>query len=198
MGRNTRRWRARRGIDPGAQSGYSLLELMSVIGIATILMTLGVPSYRYVTNSNRVSGEVNSLLGDLELARSAAIVQGQPVTVCPSSDGKTCSVSALAWQWGWIVFSDVNGNATKDAEDTILSVQSAFASASDTFLSDPGVYAVTFNREGFAANLPNTPTGHVTITLHAQPQNAQWTRCIQLSTIGMVTTERAQQGGECT
>ena len=47
--------------------------MMVVILIASILLAVGVPSYRYVTNSNRLSAEVNALLGDLQFARSEAI-----------------------------------------------------------------------------------------------------------------------------
>jgi type IV fimbrial biogenesis protein FimT len=56
-----------------AAYGYSLVELLSVISIGAILMTVGVPSYRYVSNSNRVTAEVNSLYLDLEVARSTAM-----------------------------------------------------------------------------------------------------------------------------
>ena len=41
--------------------GYTLIEMLSVISIAAIMTVLGVPSFRYVTNSNRVTAEVNQL-----------------------------------------------------------------------------------------------------------------------------------------
>ena len=44
-----------------AQHGLSMVELMVTISIVSILMAIGVPSYRYVTTSNRVSAEVNGL-----------------------------------------------------------------------------------------------------------------------------------------
>lgn len=177
--------------------GYSVVELMSVVSIAGILMGVGVPSFRYVTNSNRVTAEVNSLYFDLELARSRAQAMGLPVTVCPSTDGQTCAPSAEVWQSGWIIFSDSNGNGVVDSGDEVLMARAAFTSSTDTFLSSQGVYALTFNREGFAINLPGSSTGYTTITLHTQPQSPAWTRCIQVSTIGMLTTEHAQQGS-CT
>ncbi len=64
-------------------AGLTLVELMVVITIVAVLLALGVPSYRYVTSSNRVSSEVNALLGDLMFARSEAIKEGATVTVCP-------------------------------------------------------------------------------------------------------------------
>ena len=60
------------------------------IAIAAIVAMLGVPSFRYVTNSNRIAGEVNGLLGDLQFARAEAIKEGQNVTVCVSANGASC------------------------------------------------------------------------------------------------------------
>jgi Tfp pilus assembly protein FimT len=39
-----------------------MMVFMASVGI---LITLGVPSFRRVTNSNRMPSEVNSLLGDM-------------------------------------------------------------------------------------------------------------------------------------
>jgi len=166
---------------------------MSVVAIAVILLTVGVPSFRYVTNSNRVTAEVNSLYLDLELARSKALAMGAPVTVCPSTDGRTCAPSSQIWQSGWIIFSDSNGNGAVDSGDEVLMERAAFTSSTDTFLSSQGVSAVTFNREGFAINLPSSSAGYTTIKLHTRPQSPAWTRCIQVSIVGMLMTEHAQQ-----
>ena len=64
------------------EAGLTLIELLIVITLMAILMGIGVPSYRYVTTSNRMSTEVNSLLGDLQYARSEAAREGQFVAVC--------------------------------------------------------------------------------------------------------------------
>src|SRR5215472_3186299 len=95
------------------QRGFTLTELMVAVSIVAILLGIGVPSYRYITNSYRVSSEVNGLLGDLMYARSEAIKEGQDVTLCASADGATCSGST-AWNAGWIVFS----NAANAAQPT--------------------------------------------------------------------------------
>jgi type IV fimbrial biogenesis protein FimT len=170
--------------------------MLSVISIAAIMTVLGVPSFRYVTNSNRVTAEVNQLYWDMEFGRSAAIRTGLPVTLCPSTDGLNCAAQSQSWQTGWIVFSDVNGNGTVDAGDSILRVQTAFPTT-DTFVADQNIFAVTFNREGFALNLPGTPPGYITIALHTNPTNSDWTRCIQVTMVGMLTTEHTLQGA-CT
>ena len=94
-------------------AGFSLIELLTVITIVGILLGIATSSYKYVTNSNRVSSEINGLLADLQFARSEAVKEGQPVSVCVSTDGATCSGTAGAgWQTGWIVFSDFNGDGS--------------------------------------------------------------------------------------
>jgi type IV fimbrial biogenesis protein FimT len=169
------------------QLGFTLTEMMVVTAIVAILLSIGVPSFRYVTNSYRMSSEVNGLLGDLMYARSEAIKEGQSVTVCVSTDGATCT-GGVNWQRGWIAFSDPNANATVDPAEAVLRVQQAFTgTAPDTFVADNGVSAVTYNREGFAttaAGFPNT-----TITLHDSTANAAWTRCLWINPQGTLTTE---------
>jgi type IV fimbrial biogenesis protein FimT len=175
-----------------ASAGVTLIELLTVITIVAILAALGAPSYRYVTDSNRISGEVNGLLGDMQYARSEAIKEGQTVTVCssanPTAVAATCSGSN-SWQSGWIVFSDPNGNATVDANEPILRVQRPFA-LGDTFASTPGTSAVTFNREGFALGIVN----NVTVTLHAVVPSTGSTRCLQITIVGQLTTQTSGQG----
>ena len=178
------------GCDPSGMSGFTLLEVLTVITIVAVLMALGVPSYQYVTSANRISGEINALLGDMQYARSEAIKEGQTVSVCSSTNATTCSGST-AWQSGWIVFTDVNGTGAVDSpSDTILRVQRAFPMG-DTFNASGGNIFVIFNREGFAVNLQNPP---VTVTLHAAVPTSGSTRCLQITIVGQMKTETAGQG----
>jgi type IV fimbrial biogenesis protein FimT len=169
------------------QSGFNLTELVIVVAIVAILLSVGVPSYRYITNSYRMSSEVNGLLGDLMYARAEAIKEGQPVTVCVS-DGVNC-LGNTSWQNGWAVFSNPNGAANPPA-GLILRLQAQFTGpggVSDTFIASNGVSAVTYNREGFATTAVGFPA--TTITLHDQTANAVWTRCLLISAQGTLTTE---------
>lgn len=182
---------------PARQSvtGFTLVELIAVIAIVAILLTIGVPSYRDIQNSYRISSEVNGLVGDLQFARAQAIKEGQAVTACVSTDGTTCASNPSGWQQGWIVFNDVNNNQTVDtsAGDNILRVQQPFA-GTDTFKSDSGATAVTFNREGFALK----PSGGTTLVLHDATDNPVWTQCLNLSVIGMMTVTNHTQDPSCT
>jgi type IV fimbrial biogenesis protein FimT len=164
-------------------SGFTMVELMMTVAIGSIVLMLAVPSFRYVTNSNRIAAEVNGLLGDLQFARAEAIKEGRTVTVCVSTDGATCT-GGVAWQGGWIVFQDPTNLGVVDANETVLRIQKTF-SGTDTFASS-GITSVTFNREGYAAPIAN---GTI-FTLHDSTGNINWTRCLSINLVGQVSTGR--------
>ena len=182
---------------PKGQAGVTLIELLIVVILAAILMSIGVPSYRYVTTSNRTTTEINSLLGDLQYARSEAARQGQFVTVCvaqSTTSPYSCAASGTdTWQKGWIIFVDLNNDATVDANDPVLRVQNAYSSG-DTLVSSPATSAVTFNRDGFA-HLGNATT---TITLHDSTANSLYSRCLDVTQAGMMTTRNNTSTPSCT
>jgi type IV fimbrial biogenesis protein FimT len=167
--------------------GFTMVELATVMSIVAILMAIGVPSYRYVTTSNRMSSEINALLGDLQFARAEAIKEGQSVTVCATTDGSTCTTGGVAWQGGWLVFTDTNGNTTVDvATETILRVQKPLSNL-DTLQADNTIRAIMFNRAGFVSGLPLGGT----LTLHDSSSAAAYTRCLSFTIIGAMSTQRA-------
>jgi len=165
-------------------SGYTMMELAMVMAIVAILAAIAIPSFKFVTSSNRIASEVNGLLGDVQFARSQAVKEGQSVTLCSSSDGSNCT--STAWQLGWIVFLDTNGDKIHQVSEAIIRTQPAF-SGTDTFVATPAFYALTFNRMGYA------PTGSATainITLHDSTANTNWTRCVAVNPIGSAVTEK--------
>jgi len=177
------------------EAGFNLLELLITMSVAAILLTIAVPSFQYVTNSNRIAGEVNGLVGDLQFARAEAIKEGRTVTVCVSVDHATCANSS-AWQSGWIVFSDPTNVGVVDAGETILRTQKTFSS-SDSYLASNNVAAVTFNREGYAIGIANGTL----FTLHDSSNNSAWTRCLSIGLSGELTTEQVGgtvNGATCT
>jgi type IV fimbrial biogenesis protein FimT len=172
------------------QHGFTMIELIVVTSIVGILLAIGAPSYRYVTTANRVASEVNGLVGDLQFARAESIKQGLTVSVCSSTDGATCSGSST-WTNGWIVFTDVGTVGTVDAAtDVVLRVQGKLPS-NDSLAADNTINTVTFNREGFARNLPGT----VNITLHDSTSTPSYTRCVSITIVGALSTLHSGVGG---
>jgi len=145
-----------KSIPNAAYRGFTMTELVTVMAIVAILAAIAVPSFKYVTASNRIASEINGLLGDMQFARSEAVKEGQSVTVCASVAPYTqCtgSPAGSAWQNGWIVFLDANTNQKVDAGEAVLRIQPAF-SGTDAFVASTTAFsATTFNRMGYA------PTG---------------------------------------
>jgi type IV fimbrial biogenesis protein FimT len=169
------------------QTGFTLSEMLVVMAIVAILLGIGVPSYRSISNSYRMSAEVNSLLGDLMFARAEALKEGQSVTVCVSADGANCSGTAN-WQSGWLVYSNPAPAALNPPAGSILRIQIPFTgSTPDTFVAANNTSAVTYNREGFALGVAGT-----TLTLHDKTSSAFWTRCLLIAGPGLVSTATAQ------
>src|SRR5258707_3021385 len=88
------------------QFGFTMIELLIVITIGAILMAIAIPSYRYVTTSNRVAGEINGLLGDVRFARYEAIKEGLNVTICPTQTASdTTCYASTTWTGGGLLRS---------------------------------------------------------------------------------------------
>jgi len=167
-------------------AGYTMVEMVTVVCIAGILMAIAVPSFRYLTTANRITGEINGLLGDMQFARVEAIKEGSTVTVCPSANGTGCQNTA--WSNGWLVFSDLGNDQKVDPGDTIWRIQKPFTST-DVIANPGAVLSVTFNREGFAFGLG----GAATLELHDATNNQSFTRCLAVSNTGLLTTQTYNQ-----
>lgn len=174
--------------------GFTLLELMVVLAIAAILMAVAVPSFALLIQKNRLATQTNAFIGDLQFARAEAIKQGQPVTICASSDGSTC-LGTTTWGTGWIVFADPDNTKTRDTTkpaEAVLRTQARWTS-SDTFTASNSIAAISYSRDGFALGL----SGTITLAMRTNPANAQTTRCVTLSLVGRPQVV-SPNGSNCT
>ncbi len=173
-------------------NGLTLIEMAVTVSIVAIVAAISTPSFISFIQTNRVQSEVNSMVSSLQLARSEAIKRGQPVSVCPSSNGSSC-LGANRWSGGWLVFVDRDANGVVDTPANaadLLQYRSAWA-GTDTFVATPTATFVTYNRDGFAVNLPG---GAVTLALQTNPVSAAATRCIALNMVGRQTVQQSGVG----
>jgi prepilin-type N-terminal cleavage/methylation domain-containing protein len=63
------------------QRALSLIELLTVVAVAAILLTLAAPSFRDLILMQRLKGINALIVTDMQLARSEAASRGLPVTV---------------------------------------------------------------------------------------------------------------------
>ena len=165
-------------------AGFTMIELLMVMMIVGILAAIGTSSFKYVATSNRISTEINGLLGDMQFARSQAVKTGTTVTVCPSIDSQSCSGSTT-WTTGWIVFLDFNGDGAVQTGETVIRVQKSITP--DALIADPNFQYLIFNREGYGSNSLNA---WANLTLDSNPVNTQWRRCLAVSPVGALVIEK--------
>ena len=67
--------------------GYSLYELLMTLGLVTLIMTLGVPSFGAIVANQRLRVEVDALFHAIHLARKESIVRRRVMSLCPTRDG---------------------------------------------------------------------------------------------------------------
>jgi type IV fimbrial biogenesis protein FimT len=105
-------------------TGFTLIELMTVVAIIAIVMGIAAPSLRDLILNARMSAQANDLLADLALARSEAIKRNARVAICSSSSGDTCTGGTAlrpgAWEVGRIVFVDNNQNGLREPDEAVL------------------------------------------------------------------------------
>jgi type IV fimbrial biogenesis protein FimT len=69
------------------QHGFSLIETMVVVTIATIAATSAAPGMQDLLDTRRLDGLATTLAADLQLARNEAIARNQPVRLSWSAAG---------------------------------------------------------------------------------------------------------------
>ncbi len=100
--------------------GFTLQETLVALTIISLL-SVGTLAFGRLLRSTHATTQVNTLIANLYFARSEAIKRGQPVTLCKSDSGVACTEDS-AWQDGWIIITDDNGNGELDGDDRILRV----------------------------------------------------------------------------
>jgi len=113
------------------QYGMTLIELMVVVAILGILLAVGIPSMRNMTETEAVRGHVNTFFSTLRYARSEAIRNRAQVVICPSNNSESTSPSCSngindSWEKGWLVFVNRDGDTDYRYDlgtDTLLRVQ---------------------------------------------------------------------------
>lgn len=126
-------------------SGFTLLELLITVALISIVMAIAVPSMTTFTQNDRLTTNINTLIGHLAYARSEAVKRSQQVSICSSNNATTCTGGS--WQDGWIVYIDADGDNSFTAGEEVLRAQQALEGA-NTLTTAIGTQ-VTYDYRGF-------------------------------------------------
>src|SRR5688572_17076888 len=103
------------------QRGFTLMELMVVIGLVAVIMGFAIPNMGQFIRNNRMTAAVNDLLAGVYRARTEAIKGRSWVVLCatttPNAPVPACDGNPAQ---GWVVFADPNNNGQVDAGEAVV------------------------------------------------------------------------------
>ena len=167
-----------------SNSGFTLLELVIVVALISIVMAIAIPSMTTFTQNDRLTTNINTLIGHLALARSEAVKRSQQVSICVSNNTVACT--AGNWQDGWIVYIDADGSNTFTPGEEVLRAQQALDGA-NTLVTAIGSQ-VTYDYRGFVT------TASIGNFLLCDARSGPYGKTIRISTTGRV---RVEDGSTC-
>ena len=118
-----------------ASKGFSLIELMITLSIAVILLSIAIPSFKTMIDTQRLVSTASEFYAAINLTRAEAIKRGNRVNMI-ANDGTN-------WTSGWTVFIDSNDNLQVDAGETVIfthDVTSTNLTSLNTFTDTTSTY----------------------------------------------------------
>jgi len=163
-------------------SGFTLLELMATVALVGIVTAIAIPSMTTFAQNDRLTTNINTMVGHLAYARSEAVKRSQQVSLCISSNSTGCT--GTSWEEGWILYIDANGDGSFSEDipsgEVILSVKQQL-DGGNTLTPTNFTDQVTYDYRGFT-----TSTGSF---LLCDNRSGDFGKTITITTTGRVRFE---------
>lgn len=146
--------KAARGGASGRAAGFTIVELMITVAVASILLAIAIPSFNQMIISGRLTAQANEMVAAMTLARSEAIKRNANITFCRPNpnDATVCATARGEWQ-GWMIRTGA-GNVVRRGD--VNTFNGALVMTS-TLTSDQ----VVFGPDGLARTGGGTVSDHV-------------------------------------
>ncbi len=84
--------------------GFTLVEILVTIAVASVLLAVAVPSFNELVVSNRLTTQSNDMVAAINFARSEAIKRNRSISLCRtgSATATDCAAATATWEH-WIV-----------------------------------------------------------------------------------------------
>jgi type IV fimbrial biogenesis protein FimT len=113
--------------------GFTLLELLVVVGISGILLGVGLPAMGALIERNQFKAEVSAVHRAVELSRSMAVYRGEAISLCPLDNLGNCSDQ---WSNSLSIFADTDRSGSLDENEVIIKVLPALSGDSSNLMRD--------------------------------------------------------------
>ncbi len=100
------------------QTGFTLMELLMTVVIASILVSLAGPNFRTLIQNNKQVAHTNEFVTSMHLARSESAKRGEQVSVIAANT----SDAGNEWGPGWSVQVTASGENLRTAIDLTDSI----------------------------------------------------------------------------
>jgi type IV fimbrial biogenesis protein FimT len=172
-----------------SRAGLTLVELLSTLATASIVLAIAVPSYQVLVQRSRVTSASHSLYSHLQLARSEAVHRAERVVMCPSHNHTNCAES-LDWSRGWILFLDRDRDRQRQDGEPLLRVQNEEIPDLSVQTTSLQRIAISYQPDGTVTGDSNT---HFRICVDGPPER---NRAVIVSNVGRPRISRRGPGNQ--
>ncbi len=168
-------------------SGFTLIELVTVMAVLIITLGLAIPGYSSFVAGTQQTSLINQFATALAHGRSQEFLNSQRVILCPSSDLKSCT-GGFDWQHGFISFVDSNYNRLRDEDEKLLAV-------TQLHRDDVAIQTSSGRRKIIFYPAGNSPGSNVTIKFCSKTPDIPG-KALILSNSGRARLSRTMPGGD--
>lgn len=136
--------------------GFTLIELMIVLGVVGIFFSTAAPALNSLVEKNKIRSAISDVASLLKTARYEAVSSGSSTVFCASTDGASCD-SGSNWENGWIILNQetnevLHAGTGFGSSITVRSLAGTFSNNRIEFhsngtASSPGTVRVCSNNE---------------------------------------------------
>lgn len=179
--------------------GVTLIEILVTLAILSIILAIGLPSFREMMVRNQVGNISTEFANDIARARTEAISRNSCVTICTSINTAnaltgltpTCAAAGNTnWQNGWIIFANPTCSTTLNnptaSNSTLIAVRQAGDTTTFKLQASNSLRRFTFESRGL------TNSGQSNFTLSYEPESvaSPHYRSICVSSAGRVNIKQ--------